>query len=505
MVDFNNQRKIFFMRFFKNKGLIFILFLTLLGGFLRLYHLEELMTYLGDEGRDMLIVMDIIQGKNFPLIGPPTSIADLYLGPLYYYLITPFVWIFKMNPIGAAVFVAILGILTIPLIYYTVKKIFNHSVAIFASLFYSVSSLTVQFSRSSWNPNPMPFFTTLLILFLFNYLKTKKNIFLYLSVIAFSIMLQLHYIVILLLPFLLFIILKVNRSFSNNKSLLFSFLILLLFLTPLILFDLKHNFLNTKGILTIFKGRSNEGFSFFDLFSRSRDRLRQLFCLFFGFPERDWRTNILSLTAIIIVIKGLFNKKNIARSIILSFFLWGIISIGLYRHSFYPHYLGFLFPFPAIILGIILAFLWSKNKLTKVFSLLIAFLFLINMLNSSWVYISRPPVLNVNLVQKIVQLIDKESRGKQFNFALLAKNNYDDSYRYFFKLWNIPAAYKTEVTQQLFVVCEDEEVCHPQGNPKWEIALFDVAYNGDIKIAGEWTPDPLIKVFKFIANKEVSL
>jgi len=113
----------------------------------------------------------------------------------------------------------------------------------------------------------------------------------------------------------------------------------------------------------------------------------------------------------------------------------------------------------------------------------------------------RPPVLNVKLVKKIVRLIEKESGGKLFNFALLAKNNYDSSYRFFFKLWDIPAVYQTEISDQLIIVCEDKDICKPEGNPKWEIALFDAAYDGKIKKVGYWEPDQLIEVFKFVPDE----
>ena len=71
------------MNVFKERKKILLLFLLLIGAFLRFYRLPELMTYLGDEGRDMLIVKDIIEKsdyiineviprnqlfKNFPLI-----------------------------------------------------------------------------------------------------------------------------------------------------------------------------------------------------------------------------------------------------------------------------------------------------------------------------------------------------------------------------------------------------------------------------------------------------
>jgi len=505
MVDFNNKRKTIFIRIFKNKKLLFLLLLILVGGFLRLYRLKELMTYLGDEGRDMLIVADIIQGKNFPFIGPPTSIGKLYLGPIYYYLITPFAWIFKMSPIGPAVFVVLLGLLTILLIYLVGSKYFNEKTGLFAAGLYTVSPLIVKFSRSSWNPNPMPFFSLVFLLSLYYWQEKKQSKYLFFAIIAFAIMLQLHYMAILLTPFLVFVFFKIGTKQQNKKTIIISSLIFILLLSPLLIFDLKHNFVNTKGIIEIFQQRSGEGFNFFEVLSRARDRIRQLFSLFLGFSEREWRNNLVVILTVLYVFINWFKQKKITRLIIYGWFMWGLLTIGLYRGSVYPHYLGFLFIMPALLMGHLLDAIYQFNTKTKILGLIFFLLLETWMLKITWKDLSRPPVLNVNLVQKIVKLIGEESNGKDFNFALLAKNNYDDSYRYFFRLWNLPVSYQTKVTQQLFVVCEDADICFPQGNPKWEIALFDVAYNGDIKIAGEWTPDPLIKVFKFIANKEVSL
>jgi 4-amino-4-deoxy-L-arabinose transferase-like glycosyltransferase len=459
------------------------------------------MTYLGDEGRDMLIVLNIVRGINFPLIGPPTSVGELYLGPIYYYFITPFALLFGMNPVGPAIFVVILGIAAIPLIYLVGKKMFNTQTGIVVALFYALSPLAVEFSRSSWNPNPMPFFVLLLILFLYELHKTKKVIFLYLSVMAFATMLQLHYLALLLTPWVIFIVWQL-RGKLKKKNLIAACLLLFILMSPLLIFDLKHNFINSRGMLAIFQGRSEEGFSFIDLLSRSRDRIRQLLSLFFGFNERDWRTNVVSLGVVIFVVIDVFRKKSFIKLLVYGWFIWGIIAVGLYRHSFYPHYLGFLFPLPALAVGLVVSKLSNRSKYYKLAGYLAVALLSLNMLSTTWAQLSRPPVLNVKLVQKIVRLITSESEDKQFNFALLARQNYDDSYRYFFKLWNIPATYSNEVSKQLFVVCEDEDICKPQGNPKWEIALFDAAYNGKIKIAGEWQPDPIIKVFKFVPQNE---
>jgi hypothetical protein len=305
--------------------------------------------------------------------------------------------------------------------------------------------------------------------------------------------------VVLSFPLVLFLVFKINKLNQKKlKNLIFPFFILMLLISPLILFDLKHQFVNTKGFIDIFKSRSDQGFSLGDVFSRSRDRLRQLFSLFLGFSERDWKTNLTVFGVLAMVLVEFIRHKKAKFIIIYSWFFWGILSLGFYRESFYPHYFGFLFPLPALLVGQALTKIYENGKKIRIVSLLLFFLFIVQMLRITWQDLSRPPVLNIRLVQKIVRLIQKESNNEQFNFALLANNNYDDSYRYFFRLWQIPAVYQTEVSRQLFVVCEDENICHPQGNPKWEIALFDAAYNGKIAEAGQWQPDPLVKVFKFV-------
>ena len=59
------------------------------GAFVRLYRIDGYMTFLGDEGRDVIIVTRLLKELHPPLIGPGTSIGSMYLGPLYYYMMAP--------------------------------------------------------------------------------------------------------------------------------------------------------------------------------------------------------------------------------------------------------------------------------------------------------------------------------------------------------------------------------------------------------------------------------
>src|SRR5690242_16861095 len=144
---------------FEFGGIILIL---ISASFLRLYRIADYMTFLGDEGRDAIVAKDIIMGK-FTLLGPRASAGDFFLGPFYYYLMAPFLWLSHLDPVGPAIMVALFGIATVFLVYFVGRKFFGNKAALFASALYTVSPLVIAYSRSSWNPNPMPFFSLLML------------------------------------------------------------------------------------------------------------------------------------------------------------------------------------------------------------------------------------------------------------------------------------------------------------------------------------------------------
>ena len=96
-------------KLYKDKYLFSIIILFLIGLFLRLYHIYSFVTFLGDQGRDAIILKRIITFEHFPAIGPPTSIGQVYLGPFYYYFIAPWLWISNFDPIGPAIGIAIIS------------------------------------------------------------------------------------------------------------------------------------------------------------------------------------------------------------------------------------------------------------------------------------------------------------------------------------------------------------------------------------------------------------
>ncbi len=98
----------------KNRLEAFVLLIILLiGTFMRLYKIDQYMTFLGDEGRDVIIVRRLLVDFDPILVGPGTSIGNMYLGPLYYYMMAPALLLANFSPVGPAAMIALLGVVTI--------------------------------------------------------------------------------------------------------------------------------------------------------------------------------------------------------------------------------------------------------------------------------------------------------------------------------------------------------------------------------------------------------
>jgi 4-amino-4-deoxy-L-arabinose transferase and related glycosyltransferases of PMT family len=183
----------------------------LISAFTHFYRIDQTYIFQNDEGRDALIAYKMIDTQRPILLGPETSVGNMYLGPFYYYLITPSLWLAGLDPVGPAAMIGLLGLLTTGLLIVLGNRHWGYTVGIIAGLFYALSPVMVHYSRSSWNPNAVPFFATLLLL-LYPY---RSHIAKVSFGLITGILFQLHYVA-LIMPGLLF--LKDARSYWVTKK-----------------------------------------------------------------------------------------------------------------------------------------------------------------------------------------------------------------------------------------------------------------------------------------------
>ena len=453
----------------------------------------------------------MIRNGKFTLIGPQTSIGNMYLGPLYYYLMLPFY--FFLGTVGPSIGVALFGMATTYLLWLCGREWFSEKVGLISAFFYAISPVAITFSRSSWNPNVMPFFALLSIWGVWQF--WQKNEFWWLPVIGvtLSFAIQSHYLGLLLIPVVgIFWVVTVRAQKSKKtlkKFLLFSGLCVLcfVFLTalPLVWFDLRHNFLNSKAFYKFFSERQTTvNFKVYKaipelwpLWEMAITRLLAGKNEIFGF----WLAIIIGVSAFIFV----FHKKEIffKRKGLVLILIWlgvGLLGMGLYKQHVYDHYFGFLYPTIFLLAGWTIFQPEIFHHFWRYFSwILVLAIIILNLLENPLKY---PPNDQMAKVEEIDQKIITEAGNQSYNFALIAKQNYEAGYEYFLELWGKPPVqidpqkFEQTISDQLFVVCEDP-VCEPVTNSKAGIANF-----GWSKVEEEWNFPWGVKLFKLVHTKK---
>lgn len=509
-------------KLFSHKELISISLIIILGAFLRLYKIKDYIVFLGDEGRDSLVVYNILHG-DLTLLGPTSSVGGFFLGPIYYYLMAPFLWIFKYDPVGPAVMVALIGLLTIFLVYKLGKEIFSTNAGLIAALLFAVSPIVIKYSKSSWNPNVFPFFTLISLYSLYLAITKNKWWLFILAGFLMGINLQIHYLATFVGAIMFFYVMfadfKKNKQWLINliKRYILMFAGFMVGFTPFLAFEARHSFTNSTNIINFIFNSPDTGAGG-QVFSNLGHVFLRLFgglTLSYPLPVyfEYFSSNILQIWLLGSVLLGLisigfflfkflkkYKDKKIYRKYLL-IFIWGLFGIGLfmlYKKEIYDYYLGFLYPLPFLLLGFLLSEVIAKYKTLGKFAVSIIVLLLV-VISLKFTPIASPGNRQAEQVRMISDFIVSKTNDKPYNFALMAIGNSDHAYRYFFRLrGEDPVVIENPgidpnrytVTDQLFIVCEKSIPCEPLGYSLWEVAGF-----GRAEIEEEW--DYLyVKVFK---------
>jgi len=487
--------------------------ILIIGAFLRLYKIDQYMTFLGDEGRDVIIVRRLLTEGHPPLIGPGTSIGNMYLGPLYYYIMAPALLLAFFSPVGPAVQIAILGIITIWFVWYAGRKWFGKTASVIAAGLYAISPTIIIYSRSSWNPNIMPFFALLCIYSIWKVWKEKNFNWLLVFGMSFAAAIQSHYLALLLLPtigiFWLLTLWQTKESKSKKKFWLYSlysFIIFLVLMSPLFFFDLRHNWINSRAIYTFFTVRQTTvSIKPWTAIPKVPEMLNQINTSLVG-GKNELAGEISSF--VIISLLGyfawlLFKKKNStippASYLLFTWLLFGLLGFGLYKQNIYDHYFGFLFAVPYFLIGIFISYFLKIGKLGKIVGGgLVLYLIIVNLIQNPLRY---SPNNQLGRASHVAAKIEQESGNMRFNLGVIAERNYEDGYKYFLlkdnqPVVNIDSQSKDSITDQLFVVCELEKTkCDPTHNPSAAVANF-----GWSKIDSSWEVDGVI-LYRLVHSK----
>lgn len=340
----------------KNIGIILGFFALIFGFAIRAFVCLHFADFTGDQINDAYRTMGIWEGK-FPTLGPGPAAwsgiatTEIYLPPLYYYLLFPFT-ILTPDLSSQAIANAVFTWLAIPTLMFTVYKLVGNieqNKRIFISglsgLWYSLlfTNITYSTGRSlAGNPVSIVFFLLVFIL-LYSYqveskLSPKLEILSWISYgIVVSILVSLHFSTLFVMPvvFLIsigFYIYKQPRNLRKTWLLPgLSILSSMLVMTPYWVGEINRNWANTRGIISLLVNSSSEP-------GRSVTLTQRLNAIAHGyldlgkevyFTGTNWKSIAISVIFLVLILIIAFWKYKFKQPIFnLSILIWGIFLLA---------------------------------------------------------------------------------------------------------------------------------------------------------------------------------
>ena len=417
-----------------------------------------------DMGRDQLWTRNMVELKRPTLIGPWGSIAGVFFGPLWFYLLSIPYLIFNGDP-RAAVLLPLASNLAAMIIGWKVLRKYNHPQAadLFAVLF-GVSPVIVGLSSFAFHANLLPLTTLLFFLGFYGFHKSlfinHKSSFngLYLSALMASLSFHLEPVAGVMLTIFLGLWLIgtiiINKARINNSLIRLFIYSLIVFTAPFLpqfVFELRHDFIQTKSLMSYFQGENHSLGGELALGQRITERITKLagtltHSLFpTEFTSGKW---IIFAAFILLIVLSLIKQKKKPEKD--RFFVYCLL-FSVYFILF--HYLAYTFLFPAELKGwylygfsslfilsmsLILENIKSQSRLfsvlVTVFTVVIVFLS-INPIQRFFGAKKPMPPENLGTQMEVVDWIYKDAITKSQPFVVYTYTPPVYDYHYEYLLW----------------------------------------------------------------------
>lgn len=437
------------MKLFSARFIIPLFLLTLIVSFFLLTrsaeHISRNFVFVLDQGRDYVFVRDMILNRKPTLIGSEigggyAGFQGIFQGPIHFYLLSFFFLIFSGDPYGGVVYMGIFAALAVLTAYFLGKNVFGTFYGLLMALLITLSPPLISSAKFAWNPHPVIFF--IILSFLFIYLSQSKSIkFIFLAGFfsAFTYNFEIATTIPLLIALVLFcmFVLKLRKI----KEYLSLFLGIGLGLAPLILFEIRHNFIAINGFLKYLTSFGSNAKSGYGLINNHIPRFAYNF--WDSFPHQDMFPEALILFIFLISFVVLFiNEKRTELRRFIIFLLILIVStifvFSFLRNTVFIYYIYQLcVAYVFLFIYVLYASVVQKRFDIKVlfFPLLVIYIFFAfkdglrdfkNDLSDKFVY------QKINGKIQAVDYIYKDAGFKQFGLFIFAPAVYTYPYDYLF-------------------------------------------------------------------------
>jgi 4-amino-4-deoxy-L-arabinose transferase-like glycosyltransferase len=411
-----------------------VLILILIGGLaLRIVYGAKFFNYTHDQDLAGWIIKDVLVNHHPRLIGQLTSTPGVFIGPLFYYLLIPFYLAFRMDAVGGIYLVAALGTFAIWSCFYVFSKVFGRNTGLIGSLIYAVSPYIVFNDREVVPTMPLMLWSIWFFYSLHLIIKGDQKKGLLLAAVLAGLIWHINFGLVILLPIYL-ISLIISKKKFNLKTALVALVVFVVLSLPLILFEARHGYSQTKAIYysatqsqgDVIKGSAKIG-KIYDVV------IKGVTDLLWGYPAgipKSLAFWVVSVSSMFIFVKGKISKK-----VFLIMFLWFAVTVSfftIYSKPVSEYYLNSMTIIWVALLSVIFISLIEAKKLAP-----LGYLLLICFVSLSVYRFFKYPSNHQGYIERkeVVSYIKQDSLTHNYPcvaISYITNPGYNLGYRYFF-------------------------------------------------------------------------
>lgn len=232
---------------------------------LRLYDLENKFVFHAEFNYKLWPVKEIIYDHKLKLIGieAVSYLHHIHYPPMTLYIFAPIIYFFNGEPLSIEIFIILLSGLTSILLYFLISKVVNKEAGLIGALLYSISFFVYLSDRFIWVVGTMLFFSTAFLVLIYlisksNAKSKRANRCICALGLLTGLALNFHFQATAFIFSALIFIYTTYKNAARFKKMFLFLLFTTIPLSPLLIFELRHNFYNIHGILILFKDSSGQ-------------------------------------------------------------------------------------------------------------------------------------------------------------------------------------------------------------------------------------------------------
>lgn len=261
--------------FRKNLRMTTIITIMVLVSWIRLSRVPDLGYFMIDEERDAFLVRRLLVDHRPLLVGGVIP-GGISIGPLFFYLSGIPYAISRLNPIGPAYAAGVVGVFGVFGVFVVGKSLLNNRVGLLAMVFSAFSLLNIIYHRPWWPLTFGQLVTLVAYLALFQLVRKRtqrsdlkrlqdqifRNGWLWILIVVLIVGAQSDPSTLSLIP-LSIIFLWMNRKnlAVKRKTIIAGICVFLLAHASLLIFEVRHDFQNTKAATRLFSGFTSSSLS----------------------------------------------------------------------------------------------------------------------------------------------------------------------------------------------------------------------------------------------------